>query len=62
MSSLFEYLLSVLFPPKIKVIETWEVTQEVSNYSQLDPFRPLGRWDSWAGHIKCNLGESQYTS
>lgn len=52
MSVLFEDFLSLVFPPKIKVIETWEITSEVSNYSHHDPFRPLGRWDSWAGHVK----------
>lgn len=52
MRELFERLLSFLFPPKMGTIGKWEFTAEVPNHSWLDPFRTMGRWDSWAGHMK----------
>lgn len=54
---LFERALSVLFPIrnyKIKSADeakTW-FQYESSNHPQIDPFRPLGKYDSWAGNIK----------
>lgn len=49
---LIERMLSWLFPPKLPRVDEWECIREVPNHSTLDPFRPLGNWDSWAGHIK----------
>jgi hypothetical protein len=54
---LFECILSWFFPQKNLFIETPEDMElwsrfEVSNHPDLDPFRPFGHWDSWAGHVK----------
>lgn len=57
MRELFENALSTVFPPERYVIQTAEEAKEwfrfeVPNHSKLDPFRPLGPWDSWAGNVK----------
>jgi hypothetical protein len=56
-SNLVERLLAFLFPLKPYKIKTPDEAKqwfqyEVSNHPDLDPFRPLGFFDSWAGHVK----------
>jgi hypothetical protein len=57
MRILFERVLCKLFPPVTKIIETPEDADSffkyaVSNHHDMDPFRPFGHWDSWAGHTE----------
>jgi len=54
MRELFERVLSVLFPPEPFLVEADDAlyNYEVSNYPGIDPFRPFGHYDSWAGNIK----------
>jgi hypothetical protein len=50
-------VMSRLFPVKTHLIETIEDAEiwfryEVSNYPDIDPFRPFRYWDSWAGRLR----------
>jgi len=61
MRDIIESILSFFFPPCFCIVEkdqelgehleTWTRYEEPS-YSELDPFRPLGRYDSWAGNVR----------
>ena len=57
MHSLIEHALSRFFPQKNLLIEGPEDMDmwsryEAPNHTDLDPFRPFGHWDSWAGNVK----------
>lgn len=59
MKVLFERALQSFFPPENNIIKTDEdrdhmMLYAVSNYSEIDPFRPFGHWDSWAGCLQEN--------
>lgn len=50
-----EWILAKLFPPRLSIkpeeIDHWRV-YEVSNHSDIDPHRPLERYETYAGNIK----------
>lgn len=54
---MFERVLSVLFPVRNYKIKSPEEARiwfkyEASNHPEIDPHRPLGKYDSWAGNIR----------
>lgn len=61
MKQLIERLLERLFPPAFTIHRTDRIAgedlkvwmyYEAPNHTKHDPFRPMGPYDSWAGHLK----------